>query len=117
MDFCLTPGQVSDIKTAPILTDRNKMKCLTGDKAYRSKAYRKKLGEQPIEVCIPPKSSEKNPAEYDTKLYKIWHIIENMLSKLKDWKVVAFPGNRYTHSFHSFVAIALIFIFLNADRA
>ena len=114
MDFCLTPGQVSDIKTAPILTDRNKMKCLIGDKAYGSKAYRIKLGEQHIHVCIPPKSNEKNPAEYDSELYKTRHIIENMFSKLKDWKGVAFRGNRCAHSFHSFVAIALIFIFFNA---
>lgn len=117
MDFCLTPGQVSDIKTAPILTDRNKMQCLIADKAYSSKAYRRRLADQHIKACIPPKSNEKNPTPYDAKLYKTRHIIENMFSKLKDWQGVAFRGNRCAHSFHSFVAIALIFIFFNANRA
>ena len=70
MDFCLTPGQVSDVKIAPILTDRNKMKRLIADKAYGSKAYRKKLEERHIEARISPKSNEKNPAGYDTELYK-----------------------------------------------
>lgn len=94
MDFYLTAGQVSDIKTAPILTDRNKMKCLIGDKAYGSKAYREKLAGQHIDVCIPPKYNEKNPADYDAALYKTRHIIENIFSKLKDWKWIAFRGNR-----------------------
>ncbi len=111
MDFCLTAGHVSDIKTAPILTDRNKMKCLIADKAYGSKAYRKRLEDQHIEPCIPPKSNEKDPAEYDAELYKMRHVIENMFSKLKDWRGIAFRGNRCAHTFHSFVALALIFIF------
>ena len=117
MDFCLTPGNVSDIKTAPILTDRNTMRELIADKAYSSQAYRQRLADRRVEACIPPKSNEKKPAPYDVELYKTRSLIENMFSKLKDWKGVAFRGNRCGHSFHSFVALALIFIFFNADRA
>ena len=81
------------------------------------KAYRKKLEERHIEARIPRKSNEKNPAYYDIELYKTRRIIENMFSKLRDWKGIAFRGNRGAHSFHSFVAIGLIFIFFNAVRA
>lgn len=115
IDFIITGGNISDIKIAPVLTDRNKMKCLIADKAYGSRAYRELLHERHIKDCIPPKCNEKNPAIYDEKLYKKRHVIENMFSRLKDWQGVAFRGNRCAHTFHSFVALALIFIFLNAD--
>ncbi len=117
MDFCITGGNVSDIKTAPGLTDPNKMKCLIADKAYGSKAFRKRLDSQHIKVCIPPKSNAKNPDKHDELLYKLRHIIENMFAKIKDWKGIAFRGNRCAHSFHSFVALALIFIFFNDNKA
>ena len=116
MDFCLTGGEVADIKTASILTDINKMKCLIADKAYGSKKYRESLARRRIESCIPPKSNEKKPAPYDRQLYRKRHVIENLLAKLKDWKGIAFRANRCAHSFRSFVALALVFLFFNADR-
>lgn len=116
MDFCITGGHVADIKAAPELTDRNKMKCLIADRAYGAKKYRGDLASRHIEACIPPKSNEKNPAPYDKQLYRKRHVIENMFAKLKDWKGIAFRGNRCAHSFRSFVALALVFIFFNAYR-
>lgn len=117
MDFILTGGNVSDIKVAPVLTTRNRMKVLIADKAYGARTYRELLHKRHIQECIPPKCNEKNPLAYDKKIYKTRHIIENMFSRLKDWQGVAFRGNRCAYTFYSFVALALIFIFLNADRA
>lgn len=116
MDFIITGGNVSDIKIAPALTSRNKMKTLIADKAYGAKSFRAYLKEQRIIACIPAKCNEKRPEAHDGKLYKKRHVIENMFKRLKDWKGIAFRGNRCASTFHAFVSLALIFIFLNADR-
>lgn len=111
IDFIITGGQRHDVKVAPKLIEINNMKKLVADKAYGSKSFRKQLEERKIEACIPPKSNEKNPANYDKELYKKRHKIENMFARLKDWKGIAFRGNRCGHTFHSFIALALVFIF------
>lgn len=116
LDFFLTGGQTHDIKAAPILVKRNDINTIIGDKAYGSKSLRKLLAERDIKACIPPKKNKKVKDEYDKKLYEKRHVIENMFSRLKDWKGIAFRGNRCAYSFHAFVSMALIFIFLNADR-
>ena len=117
MDFIITGGEVHDSKIASVLLTRNRMKRLLADKAYDTDAIRAYLKGRGIEACIPPKSNRKMPAIHDKTLYRKRHIIENMFSRLKDWKGIAFRVNRCFHTFHSFVALALLFIFLNADRA
>ena len=112
IDFVLTAGQVSDIKIAPLLVAGNKMKKLLADKAYDSDSFRALLASQRITTCIPAKSNRKSPAPHDAKLYGKRHIIENMFARLKDWKGIAFRSNRCAHTFHSFVALALICLFL-----
>ena len=112
MDFTLTGGEVADIKIAPLLVARNKMKWLLADKAYDSDAFRAQLKQQRISVCIPAKSNRKIPVKHDRTMYKKRHKIENMFGRLKDWKGIAFRSNRCAHTFHSFVALALIALFL-----
>ena len=112
IDFILSTGQVSDIKIAPQLVARNKMKELLADKAYDSDRFHNLLASRHITACIPTKSKRKYPAPHDTKLYRKWHKIENMFARLKDWKGIAFRSNRYAHTFHSFVALAITCLFL-----
>lgn len=110
-DVMITGGQVHDAKVAPEIIERNDMTCLIADKAYHSKRIRKALEEREIIACIPPKSNSKGKIEYDKTLYKSRHTIENMFSRLKDWKGIAFRTNRSGHSYCSFVYIALVAIF------
>ena len=112
MDFIITGGQVHDVKIAPVLTAGNKMKHLLADRAYDSDSFRDQLKNQRVKACIPPKSNRKNPSPHDPVMYKRRHVIENMFAKLKDLKGIAFRANRCAHTFHSFVALALIFLFL-----
>ena len=112
MDFILTGGEVADIEIAPILVARNKMKQLLADKAYDCDRFREQLQQGNICACIPAKSNRKFPARHDAKLYRKRHVIENMFAKLKDWKGIAFRANRRAHTFHSYVALAMIFLFL-----
>lgn len=112
IDFILSAGQVADIKIAPQLVAGNKMKELLADKAYDSDHFRDLLASRRITACIPAKSYRKSPATHDAKLYRKRHKIENMFARLKDWKGIAFRSNRCAHTFHSFVALALICLFL-----
>ncbi len=112
MDFALTGGEAADIKIAPLLVARNKMKWLIADKAYDSSAFRAQLDKQRIIACIPAKSNRKFPVKHDRSMYRKRHKIENLFGRLKDWKGIAFRSNRCAHTFHSFVALALIALFL-----
>ena len=112
MDFMVTGGEVADIKIAPELVSRNKMKAFLADKAYHSLTLRKQLAERRIKICIPPKSNTKTPVEFDKTLYRKRHKIENLFSRLKDWRGIAFRTHRNASHFQGCVALALLSLFL-----
>lgn len=111
MDFTITEGQRHDVKIAPELINKNKMKWLVADKAYSSEKLRSLLAERHINACIPVKSNAKEEIEYDKEKYKTRHVIENMFARIKDWKGIALRTNRNALSFHSFVCITLFTLF------
>lgn len=112
MDFVVTGGEVSDIKVAPELVARNRMKTLLADKAYHSRKFRNQLSERRIQACIPPKSNTKSYVKFDSKLFSKRHKIENIFSKIKDWRGIAFRTQRNATSFCGSVAIVLFKLFL-----
>lgn len=112
MDFMVTDGEVADINIAPELVARNKMKALLADKAYHSPRLRKHLTERRIKVCIPPKSNKKTFVDFDKIIYRQRHKIENLFSRLKDWREIAFRTHRNARPFQGCVALALISLFL-----
>lgn len=112
MDFELSGGEVSDIKIAPELVARNQMKKLLADKAYHSQAFREELARRRIESCIPPKSNTKTEIKFDKKLYRQRHVIENLFSRIKDWRGIAFRTHRNGSHFYGGVCMALIALFL-----
>lgn len=113
LDFSLTGGQVSDSREGEKLIRKNifRFKTLLADKAYDTDSIRKFLSEERKKVCIPPKSNRKNPPPFDPKQYKKRSTIENMFSRLKDWRGIAMRFCRSVHMFDSFVCVALITIF------
>ncbi|WP_297263141.1 transposase, partial [uncultured Desulfovibrio sp.] len=48
---------------------------------------------------------------YDKKLYRQRHKIENMFARLKDWRRIAMRYDRCAHTFLSAIHIAAIVIF------
>ncbi|MDR2432795.1 MAG: IS5/IS1182 family transposase, partial [Puniceicoccales bacterium] len=56
-------------------------------------------------------STRKIQQPYDVSLYKRRHKIENMFSKLKDWRRIATRYDRCAHSFFFAFCIACIFLF------
>jgi len=56
-------------------------------------------------AVIPPRKNRKSPRLYDKYLYKLRHLVENAIQKLKEWRGVA---TRYAKRASSFLAILQI---------
>jgi len=111
--MCLTAGQTSDHIGAKILYPTLPEHCDTlmiGDKGYDSDQYREALKAKGISVCIPPRKGRRSPAKYCKTQYKQRHKVENMFSKLKDWRRVATRYDRRADVFMAAITIAAIVI-------
>ena len=111
--FYLTAGQVSDYKGAkallPILPP--KAKHFLADRGYDADWLREQLTDNDIKPCIPPRKNRTEQIDYDKKLYKQRHKIENLFGKIKDWRRIAMRYDRCAHTFFSAICIASSIIF------
>jgi len=104
---------MADIKGAELmLADMPEgAKVMLADKGYDSDKYRESLRKIGIESCIPYRKNKKKKWEYDKELYKRRHKVENMFSKLKDWRRISMRYDRCAHTFYSSICIAAIVTF------
>ena len=103
----LSEGQMSDHKGAfLLLPSLPGARELLGDKGYDSDWFRQALAERGITPCIPPRSNRRVQHTYDKTLYRQRHKIENVFSRLKDWRRVATRYDRCAHTFMSAICIA-----------
>ena len=111
----LTEGQMSDHKGARLMFHAlPKARTLIADKGYDSDDFREALKARGTEPCIPPRRNRKEPLDYDKALYRKRHKIENLFSKLKDWRRIATRYDRCAHAFFSAICIAAaVAFFLN----
>jgi transposase len=108
----LTAGQVSDYTgAAALLASLPSTNALLADKGYDADWLRNALADRRIEACIPSKSNRKIQIPHDRMLYRKRHKIENMFSKLKDWRRIHTRYDRCAHTFMSAIAIAAFVIF------
>jgi len=108
----LSEGQMSDHKGAALMLDAlPPAKEMIADRGYDSDAYRQALASRGITACIPGRKNRKALIAYDAKLYRQRHRIENMFSKLKDWRRVATRYDRCAHTFMSAIVIVATMLF------
>ena len=62
-------------------------------------------------VRMPPRKTRNEAFPFDDTLYNQWHLIENTLSRLKDWRRIAIRYDRCAHTFFSAVCLAVTVIF------
>ncbi|KTD64475.1 IS5/IS1182 family transposase [Legionella spiritensis] len=65
LGFVLTGGAIHEVKTAPILLDKDISEYLIADKAYDSNEFRIYLSERGTKPVIPPRSCRLIQTEYD----------------------------------------------------
>ncbi len=110
--FFLTAGQRSDYIKALDLISGKKMSALIADKGYDATYIIEAASTVNAEVVIPPRSSRKNPRQYDEDIYKERNLIERMFNKLKHFRRVSTRYDKLAIAYLSFVYIAGIYLWL-----
>jgi transposase len=79
---------------------------LLADRGYDSNRFRAGLLARGITPCIPATRNRTTELPYDPRLYRQRHRIENMFSRIKDWRRIATRYDRCAHTFFSAICIA-----------
>ena len=108
----LREGQCSDFTGADVLL-KNLPSAATviGDQGYDSDKIRKMLAQQGITPCIPPHRCRKKPVHYSKRLDRKRHKIENLFSRLKDWRRIATHYDHCAQVFRSAILLAATVLF------
>lgn len=103
VDFEITEGQVHDVKIAAQLLEKCEAETLINDKGYDSEELREQARAKGMIPCIPRRrnSFKPNPG-FDSDLYKIRHLIENLFARLKHFRSIA---TRYEKLKRNYAAI------------
>ena len=62
---------------------------LLADRAFDTNKIIEYCAENNIQAIIPPKKNRKVQRDYDEYLYKLRHLVENAILKLKYWRGIA----------------------------
>ena len=108
----ITSGTRADCSEAESLVSPFKPEFLIGDKGYDSQSIIDFLEERNIVAVIPPRKNRKDQRAYDTHLYKMRHLVENIFLRLKEWRGIATRYAKNTASYLAAVHIRCLFHWL-----
>ena len=83
------------------------------DNAYDSETIREQARLAGMNPVIPRKSNSKKPnPEFDSYLYKLRHLVENLFARLKHFRSIAMRFEKLARNFKSmlFLACSLIWV-------
>lgn len=114
IDFEITGGEVHDAKAAPGLIDKiGAAENVIADKGYDSEVIRDQIRQTGANPVIPRKSNSKKPnPEFDSYLYKLRHLVENLFARLKHFRSIATRFEKLARNFKAMVFLACTFIWL-----
>ena len=82
-------------------------------KGYGSEAIREKAREAGMNPVIPRKAnSKKENPEFDSYLYKLRHLVENLFARLKHYRSIATRFEKLAKNFKSMVFLACSMIWI-----
>lgn len=105
LTFDITEGQRHDNQRARELVVRAKSRCVLGDKAYDSDAFRAALAAQSCNAVIPSNGSRAQKLPYDKERYKARSEIECTFSLLKQGRRFA---TRYEKTLRNYAAVVAL---------
>ena len=108
--FILTPGQVSELKVAPILLAGLCDVIIIADKAYDSDKLYDRLSRQYCDLCVPAKANRRRPLPFNRKWYRKRHRVENFFARAKQCRRFA---TRYDKTLPCFLATASLVAILD----
>ena len=90
LHFKITGGDVHDSQVAGELIDMiGHADYFIADKGYDSESIRDKARSHNMILVIPKRKNAKQPnPEFDSYLYKLRHLVENMFARLKHFKLL-----------------------------
>ena len=101
----VTAGATADCTQACGLIEGLTAKHLLADRGYDTNAILEQAARQGMNPVIPPKKNRRVQRDYDKYLYKLRHLVENAVLRLKGWRGIA---TRYAKRASSFLAIVQI---------
>lgn len=109
----LTPGNASDVKTAPdvLALAPGHMKRLVADQGYDANWLRDVLKADGTTPIIPSTRSRKRPIRHDRRRYRERWRIEATVGRLKDFRRVATCYDKLARNYASAVALAAVIAF------
>ena len=116
ISFEITGGEVHDSALALKLLDAvPKADYFICDKAYDSEKIRNYARSKSIKPIIPRRknSSKANP-DFDSYLYRLRHLVENIFARLKHFRGIATRFEKLARNFKSVVYIACLCMWLRA---
>jgi transposase len=114
IDFEVTGGEVHDAKVARQLIEKiGVAENFIADKGYDSDDIREQARAAGMNPVIPRKSNSKKPnPEFDSHLYKLRHLVENLFARLKHFRSIATRFEKLARNFKSMAYLACTFIWL-----
>lgn len=119
VDFEITGGEVHDAKVAAALIEKTQGQSFIADKGYDSDEIRAEARRKSMTPVIPRRSNSKKPnPEFDSHLYKLRHLVENLFAKLKHYRSVATRFEKLARNFKAivFIACSLVWIKLSVAK-
>jgi transposase len=118
IDFEVTGGEVHDAKAAPqILAKVKEAENFIADKGYDSEAIREEARQRGMNPVIPRKSNSQKPnPEFDSELYKLRHLVENLFARLKHFRSIATRYEKLARNFRALVFIACTLIWVKIGK-
>lgn len=109
----LTPGNASDVKTAPelIAAAPGRIRRLLAYRGYDADPLRRSLRDKGTTPVIPGRRSRRRPVRHDARRYKGRWSIEAAICRLKDFRRVATRYDKLAANFASAVALAAVVAF------
>lgn len=105
--YCLTGGQVHDIRRARALVGRSRgSRAVVGDRAYDSDAFVEHIRAQGMRAVIPTRANRKTRRELDVSAYAQRNVIERWFGRMKTYRRVATRYDKTSRSYLGFVALA-----------
>jgi transposase len=101
----VTSAAEADCSQAENLVDGIDADVLIADKGYDTDKIEEMAQNRGMEVCIPPRKHRKKPRNYDEYLYKLRHLVENTIQRLKEWRGIATRYAKRQTSFYAAICL------------
>ncbi len=118
IDFEITGGETHDAKAAPeVIRKIGEAKNFIADKGYDSEEIRHQARTRGMTPVIPRKSNSKKPnPEFDSFLYKMRHLVENLFARLKHYRSLATRYDKLARNFKSLVYLACSILWIKVGK-